>query len=285
MSHLSPRTWSIIIVPKASHNLLWQERMLLSLAPGQNPMSELSGLTIYNYRDHLKDLMRENCLPHHHAFYIEYVAVCSGNCSQRLRLPSPWSGVKWSRSVVSYSFDPKDCNLPCSSVHGIFQARILEWVSISFSRRSFWPRDWTQVSHIIGRRFTIWATRQVTFPMLIHRHLIFKAFIWKPWLRHFSTTLPWSPYCMVFIYFSLLWLSSFPLLGLSFVISPASPDPGKQLEAHSGLSCGGTFSMPVPYVIQVTHTRCCSVGKMNHFISLALTYTITESASGLESYF
>lgn len=63
--------------------------MLLSLAPGQNPMSELSGLTIYNYRDHLKDLMRENCLPHNHAFYIEYVAVCSGNCSQRLRLPSP----------------------------------------------------------------------------------------------------------------------------------------------------------------------------------------------------
>ena len=43
--------------------------------------------------------------------------------------------------------DPMDCSLPGSSIHGIFQARILEWVAISFSRRSFQPRDWTQVSH------------------------------------------------------------------------------------------------------------------------------------------
>ena len=40
-------------------------------------------------------------------------------------------------------------------------ARIVEWVAISFSRRSSWPRDWTQVSHIAGRRFTVWATREV----------------------------------------------------------------------------------------------------------------------------
>ena len=54
-----------------------------------------------------------------------------------------------------------DCSPPGSSVHGIFQARILEWVAISFSRRSFWRRDWIQVSCIIGRRFTVWATREV----------------------------------------------------------------------------------------------------------------------------
>ena len=53
---------------------------------------------------------------------------------------------------------PYDCSLPGSSVHGIFQARVLEWVAISFSRGSSWPRDWTQVSHIAGRHFTIWAT-------------------------------------------------------------------------------------------------------------------------------
>ena len=47
------------------------------------------------------------------------------------------------------------------SVHRIFQARILEWVAVSFSRRSSWPRDWTQVSHIVGRCFTVWATREV----------------------------------------------------------------------------------------------------------------------------
>ena len=44
--------------------------------------------------------------------------------------------------------DPMDCSLPGSSVHGIFQARILEWVAISFSRGSSWPRDQTRVSCI-----------------------------------------------------------------------------------------------------------------------------------------
>ena len=58
-------------------------------------------------------------------------------------------------------WDSKDCSLPGSSVHGIFQARILEWVAISFSRGSSWARDWTQVSRIVGRRFTVWATGEV----------------------------------------------------------------------------------------------------------------------------
>ena len=44
-----------------------------------------------------------------------------------------------------------DCSLSGSSVHGIFQARILEWVAISFSRGSSRPRDWTQVSRTAGR--------------------------------------------------------------------------------------------------------------------------------------
>jgi len=56
--------------------------------------------------------------------------------------------------------DPMNCSLPGSSVHGIFQARILERVAISFSRGSFRPRDRTPVSHIGGRRFTLWATRE-----------------------------------------------------------------------------------------------------------------------------
>ena len=47
------------------------------------------------------------------------------------------------------------------SIHGIFQARILEWVAISISRGSSQPTDQTQVSHIVGRCFTIWATREV----------------------------------------------------------------------------------------------------------------------------
>ena len=56
--------------------------------------------------------------------------------------------------------DPMDCSPPGSCVHGILQARILEWVAISFSRRSSWPRDWTQVSCITGRCFNLWATRE-----------------------------------------------------------------------------------------------------------------------------
>ena len=52
---------------------------------------------------------------------------------------------------------PMDCSLPGFSMHGIFQARMLEWVAFSFSRGSSRPRGWTQVSHIAGRRFTVWA--------------------------------------------------------------------------------------------------------------------------------
>ena len=56
--------------------------------------------------------------------------------------------------------DPMDCSLSGSSVHGILQARILEWVAVPFSRVSSQPRNWTQFSHIRGRFFTIWATRE-----------------------------------------------------------------------------------------------------------------------------
>ena len=57
--------------------------------------------------------------------------------------------------------NPMDCSLTSSSVHGIFQARILEWVAIYFSKRSSQTRDWTRVSCIVDRWFTIWATREV----------------------------------------------------------------------------------------------------------------------------
>ena len=56
--------------------------------------------------------------------------------------------------------DPMDCSLSGSSVHGILQARVLEWVAVPFSKGSSQPRDQTQVSHIAGRFFTIWATRE-----------------------------------------------------------------------------------------------------------------------------
>ena len=53
--------------------------------------------------------------------------------------------------------DPMDCSPPGSSVCGILQARILEWIAMPSSKGSSQPRDWTQVSHIAGGLFTIWA--------------------------------------------------------------------------------------------------------------------------------
>ena len=70
--------------------------------------------------------------------------------------------LKWSEVAQSCPTlcNPMDCSLPGFSIHGILQARILEWVTISFSRGSSWPRDQTQVSRIAGRRFNLWATKE-----------------------------------------------------------------------------------------------------------------------------
>ena len=65
-----------------------------------------------------------------------------------------------SRLGVSDSLQPMDFSPPASSVHGILQTRILEWVAIPFSRGSSQPRDQTWVSHIADRFFVIWATRE-----------------------------------------------------------------------------------------------------------------------------
>ena len=59
-------------------------------------------------------------------------------------------------------WDLMDGNPPHSSIRGILQARILEWVAIPFSRGSSWPRDRAQVCCIAGGFFTIWATRDAT---------------------------------------------------------------------------------------------------------------------------
>ena len=60
------------------------------------------------------------------------------------------------------------CSLSGSSVHGIFQARVQEWVAISFSRGYSRPRNRTQVSHIADRCFTVWATREAHYLPYLH---------------------------------------------------------------------------------------------------------------------
>ena len=122
---------------------------------------------------------------------------------QPTRLPCPWdspgknTGVGCHfllpcmkvKSEVTQSCptfgDPMDCSLPDFSFHGIFQARVLEWGAISLSRGSSWPRDWTQVSHIAGRCFTVWATREAQ--VVIKEIIIFqknwfsRLIFWEYW--------------------------------------------------------------------------------------------------------
>ena len=84
--------------------------------------------------------------------------------AKHLKKPSSIKRQRKKESKVAQSCpilcDPMDCSLLGSSIHGIFQASILEWVAISFSRRCSWPRDWTWVSCIVGRRFTVKSSNQ-----------------------------------------------------------------------------------------------------------------------------
>ena len=69
----------------------------------------------------------------------------------------PYPAFAWLKVKVKLLslWDPMDCSSPGSSVHGIFQARVLEWVAFSFSRGSSQLRDQTRVSCIICRCFTV----------------------------------------------------------------------------------------------------------------------------------
>ena len=84
------------------------------------------------------------------------LSTCSWKC-QGISLLSSLK-VKVTQSCLTLC-NPMDCSPPGSSVHGILQAKVLEWVAILFSRGSSQPGDWTQVSCTVGRFFTIWATK------------------------------------------------------------------------------------------------------------------------------
>ena len=75
-----------------------------------------------------------------------------------------WKKVKVKSLSRVQLCDPMDCSPSGSSVHGIFQARVLEWTAISFSRGSSRPRNRSRVSRIAGRHFTVWATREALPP-------------------------------------------------------------------------------------------------------------------------
>ena len=104
-------------------------------------------------------------------------------------LPCVWW---WFRhKVMSNSCYPMGCSLPGSSVHGVLQTRILEWVAISFSRGSSQHRDWTQVSCIAGRFFTDLATREAHYVFIYHLYIFF-------WNIYYLAYLNWA--FLFFIY-------------------------------------------------------------------------------------
>ena len=143
--------------------------------------------------------------------------------------------------------NPTDCSLPGSSVRGIFQARILEWVAISFSTRPSQPWDWFQVSRMAGRRLTLWATREAPHPPSaanINTYL-FRFFSLIVVLRYW-------------IWFSVLY--SRPLLLIYFVNSSVYiliPNPNLSHPPLPPLVTVGLFSMSVSLCFHFVNKLIC----------------------------
>ena len=131
-----------------------------------------------------------------------------------------------------------DCSLTGSSVHGIFQVRILEWGAISFSRGSSWPRDRTQVSRIAGRRFTIWATSEAHFKLNSESTVLIQYI--KKLGPEMGAWLFWScfPRCKDISGASLMsqTVKSMPAMWETRVLSLGQEDPlEKEMATHSSI--------------------------------------------------
>ena len=117
--------------------------------------------------------------------------------------------------------NPMDCSLPGSSVHGFFQARVPEWVSISFSRGSSQPRDRAWVSCTAGRFFTNWATREApikTSPVCWCGVSHWLLYILKnPYVPGINPT--WSWYVILLMYCWILFASILLRIFVSVFIS------------------------------------------------------------------
>ena len=149
-----------------------------------------------------------------------------------------------------------DYSPPGSSVHGIFQARILEWVAISFFKVSSWPRDQTQVSYIAGRFFTKWATSQMLYPVQIlilhtHHHWVYR------FPKHLAESLqltakshdvssltPVHPVCLLAA-LVIPWSTSL----LSFAISLSGPFLSLPLSANCLSDCSLYYQIWSPILI------------------------------------
>ena len=156
-----------------------------------------------------------------------------------LAIPFSWDWVMFSdpplslssRLVVSDSCDPVDCSLPGSSVHGILQARILEWVAISYSRGSSRPRNRTRVSCIAGRFFTNWAMREATnFLLSSSQDSLYQT--GDRWLWHIGLLPSTAPGSAIH---HTMWMASSGIVQCpAHVAIHASGDIGMNLAFHYG---------------------------------------------------
>ena len=90
---------------------------------------------------------------------VSFAVWITTNCWKFFEITMKCSEVTQSCTTLC---NPMDYSLPRSSVHGIFQAIVLEWTAISF-RESSWLRNRARVSCIVDRCFTVWATREVHY--------------------------------------------------------------------------------------------------------------------------
>ena len=169
---LQPRIWWRALSPRSPHRVLPSSKTpRYGLAGGSHPQEgKLHPSSRYSIPALLRGLAHDTqqiCYQCHHLLLgltkspTEMICAASPWC--RRMLGGSWfndGSTSWVRvhvskvaSVVSDSLRPHGCSPPRSSVHGILQARMLEWVAIPFSRGSSRPRDQTHVSYVscVGR--------------------------------------------------------------------------------------------------------------------------------------
>ena len=107
--------------------------------------------------------------------------------------------------------NPLDFSLPGSSIHGIFQVRVMEWIAIFFSWGSSQPRHQTWVSCISGRHFTIWVTREAWVSLIFLRgSLVFPVLLFSSISLHHKLKKSFLSLLAI------LWNSEFTWVYISF---------------------------------------------------------------------
>ena len=211
--------------------LLWLSKHFFF--PWTFPSSHMLNLVIYNCEGAMMcfldaSLEKKTCHPscweycQQSTFFrnclSQEIHLAHGHISLRFKNPAllPWLRTALRACSASHSVglcESRDCSLPGSSVHEMFQARIREWVAISFSRRSSQPRDWTQVSTFIVLTSIFGHISAILFSVFFFGLLWFFMFIM---VSQFSLFFPLSS-TFFQVFYSFFYFSSFFFNGSIFV--------------------------------------------------------------------